>query len=68
MKMATILHRIKATLFPNLLTEDPNDFYAKVISERTLDIDDICNSAVDRGNAPTTKEAMKINVSHTTRQ
>jgi hypothetical protein len=60
--MATIFHRVKATLFPNLLTEDPDDFYAKVISERTLDIDDICNSAVGRGNAPTTKEAMKINV------
>jgi hypothetical protein len=44
--MATILHRIKATLFPNLSTEDPNDFYAKVISERTLNIDEICDSAV----------------------
>jgi nucleoid DNA-binding protein len=60
--MATIFHRIKAILIPNLLTEDPDDFYAKVISERTLDTDDICDSAVDRGNAPTTKEAMKINV------
>jgi hypothetical protein len=60
--MATILHRIKAILIPNLLTEDPDDFYAKVISERTLSTDDICASAVERGNAPTTKEAMKINV------
>jgi nucleoid DNA-binding protein len=60
--MATILHRVKAILFPNLLTEDPDDFYAKVISERTLSTDDICESAVGRGNAPTTKEAMKINV------
>jgi hypothetical protein len=60
--MDTILHRIKAILFPNLLTEDPDDFYAKVISERTLDIDGICDSAVGRGNAPTTKEAMKSNV------
>jgi hypothetical protein len=60
--MATILHRIRAILIPNLLTKDPDDFYAKVISERTLSIDDICDSAVGRGNAPTTKEAMKINV------
>ena len=60
--MATILHRIKAILISNLLTEDPDDFYAKVISERTLSIDDICDSAVGRGNAPTTKESMKINV------
>jgi hypothetical protein len=59
---SNLLHRIKAILYPNLLTEDPDDFYAKVISERTLDVDDICNSAVGRGNAPTTKEAMKINV------
>jgi hypothetical protein len=57
-----LLHRIKAILLPNLLTEDPDDFYAKVTSERTLDVEDICNSAVGRGNAPTTKEAMNINV------
>jgi hypothetical protein len=59
---SNLLHRIKEILFPNPLTEDPDDFYAKVISERTLDTDDICDSAVGRGNAPTTKEAMKINV------
>jgi nucleoid DNA-binding protein len=60
--MAAILHRIKAILYPNLLTEDPDDFYAKVNSERTLGIDEICDSAVGRGNAPTSAEAMKINV------
>ncbi|MDR1666797.1 MAG: DUF4469 domain-containing protein [Bacteroidales bacterium] len=60
--MANIFHRIKAILIPNLLTEDPDDFYAKAISERTLGIADICASAVLRGNAPTTAEAMKINV------
>jgi hypothetical protein len=60
--MAAILHRIRAILYPNLLTEDPDDFYAKVISERTLNTDDICESAVARGNAPTSVEAMKINV------
>jgi hypothetical protein len=60
--MTTILHRIRAMLYPNLLTDDPNDYFAKTISERTLNIDDICDSAVGRGNAPTTKEAMKINV------
>jgi hypothetical protein len=60
--MANFFHRIKAILIPNLLTEDPDDFYAKVISERTLGISDICDSAVKRGNAPTSSEAMKINV------
>jgi vacuolar-type H+-ATPase subunit F/Vma7 len=60
--MTVILHRIRAILFPNLLTEDTGDFYAKVISERALGISDICESAVTRGNAPTSAEAMKINV------
>jgi nucleoid DNA-binding protein len=60
--MAIFFHRIKAILIPNLLTKDPDDFYAKVVSEHTLGIDDICESAVERGNAPTTAEAMKINV------
>ncbi|MDR1865792.1 MAG: DUF4469 domain-containing protein [Bacteroidales bacterium] len=60
--MANIFHRIKAILIPNLLTEDPDDFYAKVISERTLNIEEICEAAIARGNAPTSVEAMKINV------
>jgi hypothetical protein len=60
--MANIFHRIKAILIPNLLTEDANDFYARVISERTLSVADVCDSAVTRGNAPTSAEAMKINV------
>ncbi len=34
--MANNFHKIKAKLHPNLLTEDPNDFLARVISERTL--------------------------------
>lgn len=28
--MANILHKIKASLYPNLLTEDPNDYAARV--------------------------------------
>jgi hypothetical protein len=59
---SNLLHRIKAILYPNLLTEDPNDFCAKVISERTIGVSEICESAVTRGNAPTSAEAMKINV------
>jgi hypothetical protein len=34
--MDNILHKIKADLYPNLLTEDPNDYVARVKSERTL--------------------------------
>ncbi|MHB9140321.1 MAG: DNA-binding domain-containing protein [Paludibacter sp.] len=60
--MADILHKIKANLYPNLLTEDPNDYSARVISERTLNVKDICKVAVSRGGAATTAEAMEHNV------
>jgi len=60
--MADILHKIKANLYPNLLTEDPNDYTARVISERTLNTAEICKGAVGRGGAPTTAEAMEHNV------
>jgi hypothetical protein len=33
--MATILHRIKAFLYNNPLTDDPNDYVARVSSERS---------------------------------
>lgn len=60
--MENILHRVKANLYDNVLTDDPNDFVARVISERTLSTTDICKSAVSRGGAPTSSEAMEHNV------
>lgn len=60
--MANILHKIKANLYPNLLTEDLNDYVARVISERTLNVKEICKEAVSRGGAATTAEAMEHNV------
>lgn len=60
--MASILHKIKASLYPNLLTEDPNDFAARVITERSLNTAEICKEAVGRGGAQTTAEAMEHNV------
>lgn len=60
--MANILHRIKANLYPNLLTEDPNDFAARVNSERSLTVKEICKEAVGRGGAQTTAETMETNV------
>ncbi len=60
--MANILHRIKANLYPNLLTEDPNDFAARVISERSLSVKDVCKQAISRGGAQTTAESMETNV------
>lgn len=60
--MENVFHKIKANLYPNLLTEDPNDYVARVISERSLNVKQICKEAVGRGGAPTTAAAMEHNV------
>lgn len=60
--MDDVLHKIRVNLYENFLTEDPNDYSAKVISERTLNVKEICKTAVKRGGAPTTAEAMEHNV------
>jgi len=56
------LHSIKARLYENPLTDDPNDFVARVDSERTLSTRDVCVSAVTRGGADTTAERMEHDV------
>lgn len=55
---ATIKHSIKAYLYDNLLTDDPNDYAARVSSERTLDVEAICQSAVSRGGADISAKSM----------
>ena len=42
----------------NLLTPDPNDFVARVSSERSLSVADICHSAATRGGADVSDAAM----------
>ena len=55
-----ILHKIKAYLYDNLLTKDnPNDFIARTVSERSLSVKDICETAVNRGGADVTAAAMQ---------
>jgi hypothetical protein len=50
--MNAILHRIKAWLFLNALTtENPNDFTARVSSEKSLNVRRVCEAAVERGGA-----------------
>jgi hypothetical protein len=50
--MDTNFHRIKAYLYDNALTPDnPDDFIARVSSERSLSVKDICESATTRGGA-----------------
>ncbi|GHU95962.1 hypothetical protein FACS1894156_6350 [Bacteroidia bacterium] len=56
--MAT-LHTIKAHLYNNALTDDPNDFVARVSAERSLSIKDICESAATRGGADVSASAME---------
>lgn len=60
--MEEVFHRIRVNLYENFLTENPNDYSAKVISERTLNVKEICRTAVSRGGAPSTSEAMEHNV------
>lgn len=55
-----ILHRIKAYLYDNFLTKDnPNDFIARTVSERSLNVKQICEAAVSRGGADVTSAAME---------
>ncbi|MDR0606683.1 MAG: DUF4469 domain-containing protein, partial [Bacteroidales bacterium] len=61
--MAKILHKIKAWLYKNLLTKDnPNDYIARVNSERSLGIKDICEAAVSRGGADISAASMEHGV------
>lgn len=53
-----IKHSVKAYLHDNYLTDDPNDFLARVNNERTLGIDDICQSANARGGADISAASM----------
>ena len=57
--MANLMHKIKAYLYENYLTTDPNDYIARVSSEKTIGIDEICQSAVARGGADISAKAMK---------
>jgi len=55
-----ILHKIKAYLYDNYLTKDnPNDFTARTISERSLNVKQICEAAANRGGADVTSTAME---------
>lgn len=58
--MENILHKIKAYLYDNVLTKDnPNDFIARTVSERSLGIKEISEIAVKRGSADVSAPAME---------
>jgi hypothetical protein len=54
-----VLHKIKAQLYDNALTEKPNDFIARVVSEKSLNIKDICLAATTRGGSDISAAAME---------
>ncbi|WP_221411280.1 DNA-binding domain-containing protein [Empedobacter tilapiae] len=55
-----LLHKIKAYLYDNVLTKDnPNDFIARTVSERSLNVKQICEAAVIRGGADVSATAME---------
>ncbi|MDR1601012.1 MAG: DUF4469 domain-containing protein [Tannerella sp.] len=57
--MANSYHRIRAYLYKNLLTDDPNDYSIRVIPERTLNITQVCEIAASRGGADISAAAME---------
>lgn len=55
-------HKIRAYLYDNALTENPNDFIARVASERSLTVRDISQAATTRGGADLSAEEMEYTV------
>ena len=51
-------HKMKGWLHDNVLTENPNDFYLRIVSEASLSINDISQSASKRGGADVSPAAM----------
>ncbi|MDR1259690.1 MAG: DUF4469 domain-containing protein [Tannerellaceae bacterium] len=57
--MSNIFHKIRANLYKNYLTEDPDDYSIRVIADRSLNISEVCEIAVSRGGADVTAAAME---------
>jgi hypothetical protein len=51
-------HKMKGFLYDNVLTENPNDLILRILSEASLGIDDISQSAAKRGGADISAPAM----------
>ncbi|MGQ1889658.1 DNA-binding domain-containing protein [Thermophagus sp. OGC60D27] len=60
--VSSVFHSLKVKLYPNNLSNDSNDFYARVDTEKTLYTRDVCLAAVTRGGADSTPEMMEKNV------
>ena len=64
--MNRIRRRIKAWLYRNPLVADRDDYLIRPVSERTLAVKDICETAVKRGDADISASAMEhaVNLFH----
>lgn len=60
--MTNLLHSIKVYLYKNMFTEDADTYTARVATERMLDIKEICESAVTRGEARIPASSMQYAV------
>ncbi|MCG8526967.1 MAG: DUF4469 domain-containing protein [Opitutales bacterium] len=54
-----ILHHIHAKLYRNHLTDDPNDYTARVDSAGSRDVRQICQAAISRGGADVSEDALE---------
>jgi hypothetical protein len=54
-----VLHKIKAWLYKNYLLGSESEYLIRVSSERTLDVHEICVTAVSRGGADISVAAME---------
>jgi hypothetical protein len=54
-----IFHKVRAWLYKNLLTPDPDDYSIRVIPDRTLSVRDICDLAESRGGSDVPAAAME---------
>ena len=52
------LHNYSVKLYRNNLVEDSNSYYARPAADRTLSIDEVADSAVERGSATVSKKTM----------
>ena len=61
-----MLHKIQAQLYDNVVSPNSNDLIARVMTDRTLNVRDICLSAVARGGADIHADAMEhaVNLFH----
>jgi hypothetical protein len=63
--ISSILHRIKAFLYDNVLTKDKaHDYIARVSSERSLSVRDVCEMAVSRGGSDVSADRMEHSVNN----